>query len=189
MAHPIVFALSVLTLLVVPGPTNTLLAGAGATRGVRRSLALLIGELAGYLIAIAALRETLGAVANATSGAQIVLKCAVAVYLVFLAIRLWRAPLTGGRSAFTLLRVFVTTLLNPKGLIFALFIFPAPPTPIAPYVLAFSALVVAIGATWIAAGSLLSRFTNPRFSVIVPRICACAIAAFAIVVVSGVLSH
>ena len=189
MTQPIVFALSVLALLVVPGPTNTLLAGAGATRGVRRSLALLIGELAGYNIAIVVMRETLGAVANATSGAQFVLKCAVATYLVFLAIRLWRAPRNGGGEAFTLRRVFVTTLLNPKGFIFALFLFPAPPTPIVPYFLAFSAMVVAVGASWIVAGSLLTQFTNPRFGVIAPRICACAMAAFAIVVVSGLLRY
>jgi threonine/homoserine/homoserine lactone efflux protein len=189
VTQPIVFAVSVLALLVVPGPTNTLLAGAGATRGVPRSLVLLIGELAGYTIAIAVMRETLGAVANATSGAQFVLKCAVATYLVFLAIRLWRAPLNGGRSAFTLRRVFVTTLLNPKGFIFALFLFPAPPTPIVPYFLAFSAMVVAVGTVWIVAGSLITRFTAPRFSVLVPKICACAMAAFAIVVVSGLLSH
>ena len=189
MTDPIAFALAVLALLVVPGPTNTLLAGAGATGGLRRSLPLLLGELAGYNIAIAALRQTLGAVANETSSAQLFLKCAVAAYLVFLAIRLWQAPLTRDASGFTLRRVFVTTLLNPKGLIFALFIFPAPRTPIAPYVLAFSAMVVAIGATWIVGGSLITRFTNPRFGVIVPRICACAMAAFAIVVVSGVLSQ
>lgn len=182
------FALSVLALLVVPGPTNTLLAGAGATRGVRRSLTLLIGELAGYNITIAVLRQTLGAVANETSVAQVLLKCAVAAYLVFLAVRLWQAPTNGGSTAgFTLRRVFVTTLLNPKGLIFALFIFPPPPTPVAPYVAAFCAMVVVIGATWIVAGSLIARFAKPRFSVIVPRICACAMAAFAIVVVSGLL--
>jgi threonine/homoserine/homoserine lactone efflux protein len=189
VTHPIAFALSVLALLVVPGPTNTLLAGAGATRGVRRSLALLVGELAGYNITVAVMRQTLGAVANETSGAQLFLKCAVVAYLVFLAIRLWRAPLTAGASGFTLRRVFVTTLLNPKGLIFSLFIFPPPPTPIAAYFLAFSAMVVAIGATWVVAGSLIAQFTKPSFSVIVPRICACAMAAFAIVVVSGLSSH
>lgn len=176
-----------LALLVVPGPTNTLLAGAGATRGVRRSLTLLIGELAGYNIAIVALRQTLGAVTDGTGGA--LLKSAVAAYLVFLAIRLWQAPLDGATSGFTLRRVFVTTLLNPKGLIFALFIFPAPPTPIAPYVAAFSAMVAAVGATWVVAGSLMTQFTSPRFSVVVPKVCACAMAAFAIVVVSGLLSY
>ncbi len=189
MTHPIVFVLSVLALLVVPGPTNTLLAGAGATRGMRRSLRLLIGELAGYNIAIAVMRQVFGTVASESSGAQVLLKCAVTAYLVFLAIRLWQAPLNSSTSGFTLRRVFVTTLLNPKGLVFALFIFPPPPTPVVSYVLAFSVMVVAIGATWIVAGSLITRFTSPRFSVIVPRICACAMAAFAVVVVSGALSH
>jgi threonine/homoserine/homoserine lactone efflux protein len=189
VTHPIVFAVSVLALLVVPGPTNTLLAGAAATRGVRRSLALLIGELAGYNITIAVIRQTLGAVANETNGAQLFLKIVVAAYLVLLAIRLWRAPLNAGTLSFTARRVFVTTLLNPKAFVFALFIFPAPPTPIVPYVLAFSAMVVAIGLAWIVSGALITRFTSSRFNVIAPRICACAMAAFAIVVVFGLLSR
>ena len=186
MIHPIAFALSVLALLIVPGPTNTLLAGAGATRGVRRSLPLLIGELSGYTIAIAVIRQTLGAVASDTSGAQLVVKCAVAAYLLYLAVRLWRTPLAGG-TTFSLPRVFVTTLLNPKALIFALFIFPSSPTPVAPYFIAFCGMVLAVGASWVVGGSLIAGFTNSRVGAIVPRVCACAMAVFAIVVVSGAL--
>ena len=184
MSQPVLFAVSVLTLLAVPGPTNTLLAGAGATRGLRASLVLLIGELAGYVIAIATLRWALGAVVN-QPGTQVLLKSAVVAYLAFLAIRLWQAPPNRGSTAFTVRRVFVTTLLNPKGFIFAIFIFPPPPTPIAAYFVAFSAMVVAVGATWIIGGWMLTRFAGSRFNLVAPRICACALAVFAIVVVSG----
>jgi threonine/homoserine/homoserine lactone efflux protein len=182
-----VFALSVLALLAVPGPTNTLLAGAGATRGVLRSLPLLVGELAGYNIAIAALRQALGTVISETSGAQILLKFAITAYLIFLAVRLWRALPTDGGSAFTVRRVFVTTLLNPKALIFALVIFPPQPVPIALYFVAFSIMVVAVGTTWIVGGSLLTRLVSARFSLVAPRACAVALALFSIAVVSGLL--
>jgi threonine/homoserine/homoserine lactone efflux protein len=187
--HPIAFALSVLALLAVPGPTNTLLAGAGASGGLRRSLRLLAGELLGYLITITCVRLALGTVIGETAGAQTVVKIAVAAYLVFLAVRLWTAAPERGSTGFTVPRVFVTTLLNPKAFIFALFVFPASPTPIVPYYLGFSAMVVTVGASWIATGAALDRLTSARVGVIAPRLCACAMAVFAIVVVSGLFGR
>jgi len=46
MDDPLLFALAVLTILGTPGPTNTLLATAGATGGLRRSLPLVPAEAA-----------------------------------------------------------------------------------------------------------------------------------------------
>jgi len=147
----------------------------------------LVGELAGYNIAIAAMRQAFGTVISETSGAQTLLKFAITAYLVFLAIRLWRASPGSGGSAFTVPRVFVTTLLNPKAFIFALLIFPAPPVPIALYFAAFSIMVVAVGTTWIVGGALLTQVVSARFSLVAPRACAVAMALFSIVVVSGLL--
>ncbi|MDU6750805.1 MAG: hypothetical protein E6447_24460, partial [Bradyrhizobium sp.] len=56
------FVLSTAALLATPGPTNTLLATAGASRGARASAHLLLAELAGYLLAILLLRVVLGPV-------------------------------------------------------------------------------------------------------------------------------
>lgn len=53
MTDPILFAFAVIAILATPGPTNALLATAGAANGLRRSLPLVPAELAGYLIAIA----------------------------------------------------------------------------------------------------------------------------------------
>lgn len=183
------FAFAVLALLAVPGPTNTLLAGSGATVGISRSLRLLAGELAGYLISIAVLRQIFGTFVSETSGVQIALKWAIAAYLLFLAVRLWRWSGDQGDLAFTVRRVFVTTLLNPKALIFAVLIFPQPPAPVLPYFAGFAAMVVSVGAAWVTAGSLLTRFTSPRLSFVAPRICAIAMAAFAAFVVSGALNR
>jgi threonine/homoserine/homoserine lactone efflux protein len=147
----------------------------------------LVGELAGYNITIAAMRQALGTVISETSGAQILLKFAITAYLVFLAVRLWRVSPGNGGSAFTVRRVFVTTLLNPKAFIFALFIFPPQPFPIGLYFAAFSIMVVAVGTTWIVGGSLLTQLVSARFSLVAPRVCAVALALFSIVLVSGLL--
>jgi threonine/homoserine/homoserine lactone efflux protein len=181
---PFAFTLAVLVLLAVPGPTNTLLAGAGWTSGIARSLPLLLGELAGYNIAIAVYRNTLATMVPEGSGAQIALRLAIAAYLLFLAVRLWRTAPDANVSAFTLRRVFVTTVLNPKALILALLIFPAPPAAVAVYTFGFSALVVAVGTGWVVTGSLISQFTKTRYSLVAPRVCAVALAAFAVAVVS-----
>jgi threonine/homoserine/homoserine lactone efflux protein len=48
--------MAALSVLVTPGPTNTLLATAGAGLGFRRALPLLTAELSGYFLAIIASR-------------------------------------------------------------------------------------------------------------------------------------
>jgi threonine/homoserine/homoserine lactone efflux protein len=49
------FFVAVFALLAPPGPTNALLAAAGATVGVRDWLRLLISELVGHAIAVGSL--------------------------------------------------------------------------------------------------------------------------------------
>src|SRR6516165_2698984 len=60
------FVVAAVSLLVTPGPTNTLLATSGASAGLRRSAHLLVAELGGYLLAIALLRALLGPMIAAT---------------------------------------------------------------------------------------------------------------------------
>ena len=123
MQDPVLFALAVLTLLITPGPTNTLLATAGATGGFRRSAHLLLAELAGYNISIYILGNLFEA---QTSGSKIrtVLSVVAGAYLLFTAIRFWRTRLELQRATVSMRHVFVTTLLNPKALVFAFLIVP-----------------------------------------------------------------
>ncbi|MFC7692453.1 hypothetical protein ACFQY5_25655 [Paeniroseomonas aquatica] len=62
MADPVLFTLAVLAILGTPGPTNSLLATAGATAGMRRSLPLIAAEAAGYALAILTIGLVLGPV-------------------------------------------------------------------------------------------------------------------------------
>lgn len=147
------------SLLATPGPTNTLLATSGAEVGWRRATSLLAAELLGYLLAIAALRLSLGPFIASRPIVATALQAVVALYLVYLATALWRRsslPLAQGRSI-TFARVFLTTLLNPKGLIFAFTLLPAHAglPALLPWLAALSLEIVAIGFGWILLGSLL----------------------------------
>jgi threonine/homoserine/homoserine lactone efflux protein len=181
MSDPLLYALAVLTLLGTPGPTNTLLATSGALSGLRHSLPLLIGELGGYLVAIGTIRLVLGPVFAAYPPLGIALKVAVAVYLGWIAIRLWRrgAVITGPARPVTIGNVFVTTLLNPKALIFSLSIIPAAHPELAWFVAGFVAMVVTVGFGWIAIGTAIGATAGERHAGIVPRIASVALVGFA----------
>jgi threonine/homoserine/homoserine lactone efflux protein len=187
MSDPLLYFLAVLTLLGTPGPTNTLLATSGAMSGLRRSLPLLVGELSGYLLAIGTIRLVFGPVFAAYPPLGIALKIAVAVYLAWIAIRLWRrgAMLAGPVRAVSIGNVFVTTLLNPKALIFSLGIIPAARPDLAWYVAGFAAMVLTVGFCWIVIGTAIGATAGERHAGVVPRIASVALVGFAGVVLAS----
>lgn len=166
MIDPLLFVLAALGLLLTPGPTNTLLATSGATVGARASLRLIPAELAGYGLAILGivlvLRPLLGTPADPTA----YLKAALACYLIFQAVRLWReGGITGDeRAAIGPRQVFVTTLLNPKAIIFVLVIIPhlrdGDLVAALPYLAGLACLIVAVASTWIMLGAWMRRRTQ-----------------------------
>ncbi len=178
--EPGAFTLAVLALLAVPGPTNTLLAAAGASGGFRESLPLIAAELAGYLLAILVLTLGLGGVVANNPALALGLKLAASLWLGWCAIGLWRQAGEGFAAIdrpVSFRRVFITTLLNPKALIFALVILP-PGSGAA--LAAFATLVVLVATGWIGLGTALARsagalMTPPRLW----RGAALVLAAFA----------
>jgi threonine/homoserine/homoserine lactone efflux protein len=163
------FALGALALLATPGPTNTLLATAGATRGIKASLPLLLAEAADYVLAIIGLRTLVGPLMATEPVLANVLSALVCVYLMYLSWKLWRASSlpVSTTTDFGFASVFVTTLLNPKAIVFAFTLLPAnvSAAALAPW---FSALVVLIalcGGAWISFGAALTTQTGspPRF--------------------------
>lgn len=187
MTDPLLFMLAVLTLLGTPGPTNTLLATSGAAEGVRKSLRLLVGELSGYLVAIAAIRIVLGPIFAAYPLFGAALKVAVAVYLAWIAVKLWLrgARLAGSAATVTLSNVFLTTLLNPKALIFALSVIPAAHPQLIWFLIAFGLAVVAVGFCWILLGRAASATAGERHAGVIPRAASVALVGFAGVILAS----
>ncbi|WP_114391953.1 LysE family translocator [Oleisolibacter albus] len=164
MTEPTVFLAAIALILLTPGPTNTLLALAGADRGLRRALPLIPAELGGYLLAISAWGLLLAAVSAAAPWLPSALRLLCAAYLVVLALRLWQAGsgLSQNGPGITPQRLFVATLLNPKGLLFASGLFPAEAfVHIQGFLMAallFASVLVPVALLWIGFGAhLLSR--------------------------------
>jgi threonine/homoserine/homoserine lactone efflux protein len=155
-------AVGIIVVLITPGPTNTLLAAAGLRQGVRRSLPLIAAELAGYLLSISVWGRFLAQAAHALPWLPSLLRVAAGVYIAYLAVDMWRAAVDLPDStprASGLRTLFVATLLNPKGLLFAGTIFPAIAfihvSVYAMAMLMFACLLVPIALAWIAFGAAL----------------------------------
>ncbi|MFM0502377.1 LysE family translocator [Paraburkholderia caffeinilytica] len=155
-------AIGIVVVLITPGPTNTLLAAAGLRQGVRRSLPLIAAELAGYLVSISVWGHFLAQAAHALPWLPSLLRVAAGVYIAYLAVDMWRAAVAlpdSTQRASGMRTLFVATLLNPKGLLFAGTIFPAVAFAHWPaYVMAmlmFACLLGPIALAWIAFGAAL----------------------------------
>jgi threonine/homoserine/homoserine lactone efflux protein len=155
------FLWAILALLLTPGPTNTLMAVAAAQRGIGRVVRLLPAELAGYLTAVIPLVWVGAELLDRLPAAAHALEFAAAVWVMLLAIRLWGLP--GGQDGgeVTARRVYVTTLLNPKALVFGLVLLPSPAEPAFTGQLVLFCLSVAVVALlWGSAGALSQAGAN-----------------------------
>ena len=87
-------------------------------------------------------------------------------------------------GAITPQRVFVTTLLNPKALVFALGVIPFDVERPAAYLAAFLAMTAGAACAWTAAGAALGRMlAHGSLQRFVPRVSAAVLALFALIIV------
>ena len=147
-------ALAILALLLTPGPTNTLVALAATARGWIGALRLLPYEIAAYLLVTVPL-ALLGALAlEAAPLLRPIITLASGIWVMWLAIRMWRPNVEAGATEVTPRRLFITTLLNPKALIFGLVLLPGP--HLALHLLLFVALIVLVAAVWAGIGACMA---------------------------------
>jgi len=147
-------SLALLALLLTPGPTNTLLAVAGSERGFPRALPLIAAEMAGYLTATLPLALFGAALMADAPALRPVVTGSAALWVLWLALGLWRSPPEAAAAQVTARRVFVTTLLNPKALIVGLVLLPGVAV-LWQGLAVFLGLIAGVGALWAALGARL----------------------------------
>jgi threonine/homoserine/homoserine lactone efflux protein len=187
------FLLASLALLATPGPTNTLLGASGAAAGFVRSLKLLPAEAAGYTIAISMLALAVGPVLATTPVVGMVLKLACAAWLAWSAYKLWRegsdAIVKSEPVPFN--RVFITTLLNPKAIVFAFVIMPYMKdgrfADAMPYLAALLGLIACVAMAWIGTGALI-RASHTAGAGLVRKVGAAALALFGVLLSTSALT-
>jgi threonine/homoserine/homoserine lactone efflux protein len=184
------FLSAVLALLLAPGPTNTLMALAGAQAGFARVLRLLPVELLGYLTTILPL-TWLGAPLLARWPVLATgLKVLAAAWVLWLALRLWRGTGEGAEAQVTARRVFVTTMLNPKALIFGLVLLPGfGQAGFAPRLALFCGMVSGVAVLWGLGGTLAraGAGAGAERMVLVQRLAASWLAVVAVMLIGGVV--
>lgn len=179
------FVAAALALLIAPGPTNTLMAVAAAQQGLARVARLIPAELAGYLTVVLPL-SYIGAQLFATlPWLVIALEACAAIWVMALAVKLWRQPAQNPRA--TSIRfsdIYLTTVMNPKGMILGLVLLP--PFGGDGYALHLVALILLIGVVaglWGGLGALLqSPEHGARRVRLLKRVASCWLAVISITI-------
>ncbi len=117
------FVAATVVMLAIPGPTILLVIGQSLGAGSRAALPLVAGVALGDLTAMTLSLAGLGALLAASATLFMALKFAGAAYLLWLGVKLWRAPVEAGAAAPVSARramrdAYVVTALNPKGIAF-----------------------------------------------------------------------
>lgn len=115
-------------LISIPGPTNTLLLVSGMMVGIVRTLPLILAEIIGYTLAIIVWGIFLAALTEGHPWLITLVKLLCALYIAWMAIKMWRHSRLEHHAEHVrpvhFRDVLLTTLLNPKALVFASAIFP-----------------------------------------------------------------
>lgn len=147
------FVVAASVVIAIPGPTNLMVMAYTLRRGRRAGMATALGVLPGVSLAMVLSLAGLGAVMAASATLFAAVKWAGVVYLIYLGIRQWRAPVSTSANEVDvghsrMLRdAFLVTLLNPKGFVFFGAFFPQfldPAHPMVPQMLILGATLLLI---------------------------------------------
>jgi threonine/homoserine/homoserine lactone efflux protein len=120
------FVAASVVLLIIPGPTVLLVVSYALGHGRRYAAATVAGVAAGDFTAMTGSLLGLGALLATSAALFTAVKWVGAAYLVYLGIKLWRAPVgTLGQADISETRpsrifahAYLVTALNPKGIVF-----------------------------------------------------------------------
>lgn len=152
-------------LLLMPGPTNTLLLRSGVLSGFKRAWTLSLLECLAYLLQISFWGYLLSHMGASAPWCLKVMQFVSICYLAKTSYCLWREP-TAGLPAMPGARVsrrqfFLLTLINPKGLLVVSFIVPvqtfADTALYGQFVMQFTAVVIPVSCAWVLFGARIKR--------------------------------
>ena len=153
----IAFVLAAEALLIMPGPTDMVVVSYALSQGRRSAWASVPGVTLGDATALILSLLGLGAVLMASAELFNALKIAGAIYLVYLGIKTWRAPVPDEiddnppleHSRWRIMaHTYVATALNPGGIVFYVAFFPQflrADLPLLPQVAVFGATFIIMG--------------------------------------------
>ncbi|MCP2072963.1 UNVERIFIED_ORG: threonine/homoserine/homoserine lactone efflux protein [Pseudomonas lini] len=158
-------ALSLLTVLLVPGPTNSLLLQIGVSRGFNaRSMRFVAAEWLAYVIQMTLWGVFIDLLMTEHSWVVIATKIFAVCFLFYISLKLWfsvKDNTPGATTGIAVPDLFVATLTNPKGLFFVSFVAPAGTflslNSWVSFMLLFSLIIFPVGLVWIAAGAFCGR--------------------------------
>ncbi|SMH56110.1 LysE family translocator [Azospirillum agricola] len=121
------FAAASTVMLLIPGPTVLIVVSYALGHGRRSAMATVAGVALGDFTAMTASMLGLGVLLSTSAALFTGLKWVGAAYLVYLGVKLWRAPITIGADATEqpgvsplrmMLHTYAVTALNPKSIVF-----------------------------------------------------------------------
>lgn len=120
------FILILAAAAAIPGPDVAAIIGSGLSGGLSSALRLVFGLILGHAVWMTAAVTGLAALAQALGAAFIAVKLGAVAYLLYLAWKLWTAPLAAksepdaasGEGKAGVLTGFLVSLSNPKALVF-----------------------------------------------------------------------
>ena len=124
--HWLAFVAASVVLLAIPGPTVLLVVSYALGHGRRYAAATVAGVALGDLTAMTGSLLGVGALLAASADLFTAVKWIGAAYLVYLGVKLWRAPVGDlgkadigeTRTGHIFAHAYVVTALNPKGIVF-----------------------------------------------------------------------
>ena len=149
--HWLAFIAASAVLLAIPGPTVLLVISYALGHGRRSASSTVAGVALGDFTAMTASLAGLGALLATSAALFTTLKWVGAAYLIYLGVRLWRAPVGQAsstpnarpeRSGRIFLHAYAVTALNPKSIVFFIAFLPQfldSTRPLLPQIMIFEA--------------------------------------------------
>lgn len=152
-------------------------------------LRLIPAEVAGYLTTVVPLAIVGAHVLDRIPSLALVVQLAAAAWVMTIAIRLWRTGESHETSSdVTGRQVFVTTMLNPKALVFGLVFIPAPGSPeFVPRLTLFCMMVVGAAVVWGLGGALAGGLAGGSRLQLIQRVASVWLMVVSVTLAAGAI--